>query len=141
MAGPRYFPSSRVSPVEPALTLPGVSNFSGVSTARRPFGARHGEPGRVPGGAGTHAPILPTNWRADQADVELLQGAPGVGGVLGAMLFSSDQWSSLRGGCRRPREAAILPEDLVEDDGVAVEILGGPEVASSIAPRGRGTRW
>ena len=30
---------------------------------------------------------------------------------------------------------AVLPEDLVEDDGVAVEILGGAEVQSE-APRG-----
>src|SRR2546425_4743527 len=68
------------------------------------------------------------------ADPELLQDASEVGGVLGAVpLFLERPVAVVADqdveavAVDRERQA-VLPEDLVEDDGIAVEIFGGAEV-------------
>ena len=77
----------------------------------------------------------------DIADAELLQEAPEVSGVLGAVQFFFERpvvvvaHEDVEAVAVDRERQAVLPEDLVEDDGVAVEILGGAEVQGE-EPRG-----
>src|SRR5437899_11686804 len=87
------------------------------------------------------APLGLRGGGLDIAGAEFLQDAPEVGGVLGAVQLFFERsvvvvaHEDVEAVAVDRERQAVLAEDLVEDDGVAVEILGGAEVQGK-EPRG-----